>query len=133
MSQTLNTPTALPTPTAQDVPAAEARLSIHATANPAGNGKYLTHTLQWLRGLYPAGETARPGPNAVLRLEIDDLQGRRVFSQDAAGPLVELSLPEGTYNVTAIHGHVCRGYTLTLEPGKSFDLYLCPSLKSGCR
>lgn len=123
----------LPSTPSQDAVATEARLLIHATADPAGNSKYLAHTLQWLRGLYPAGEAPKPGPNTVLRLQIDDLQGRRVFSDDAASPLVELNLPEGTYNVTAIHGQVRRGYTLTLVQGKSFDLYLCPSLGSACR
>ncbi|WP_394788923.1 hypothetical protein [Rhodoferax sp.] len=117
----------------QTAPALNARLLIHAAADPAGNSTYLATKLQWLRGFYPATQGQKPGPDVPLRLHIDDLQGRRVFSEDAAGPLVELDLPVGTYNVTAVHGNTCRGYTLTLVPGASFDLYLCPSLRGGCR
>lgn len=121
-------------PTSLDAsPSLLARLLIHAAADPASSNTYIATTLQWLRGLYPAGDGPPPGPEAALHLHIDDLQGRRVFSDDAAGPLVALDLPEGTYHVTAVHGNVCRSYTLALVPGNSFDLYLCPSLKAGCR
>jgi hypothetical protein len=43
---------------------------------------------------------------------------------DDAGPLVEVPLPAGTYQVTVQLGCVRRSYTMTLEPGMSFDLHL---------
>lgn len=109
----------------------EASLVIHAAADPAVRGTLFTAPLEWLywlRGLYAP---APPKPDAPLRLHIDNLQGQRVFTADDAGPLVELALPVGTYNVTAVLGTLCRGYTLTLVEGVQSDLYLCPSLCMG--
>lgn len=59
-----------------------------------------------------------------LKLQIDDLQGQPLRAVDDAGPLTCWPLPAGTYRVTAICGDLRRSYTLTLEPGTSFDLYL---------
>lgn len=112
-------------------PLPEARLVIHAAADPAARGTLFTAPLvwlYWLRGLYASAPTKPDGP---LRLHIDNLQGQRVFTADDASPLVELALPVGTYNVTAVLGNLCRGYTLTLVEGVPSDLYLCPSLCGG--
>lgn len=59
-----------------------------------------------------------------LKLQVDDLQGQPLRAVDDAGPLTCLPLPAGTYRVTALCGDLRRSYTLTLEPGASFDLYL---------
>lgn len=110
----------------------EATLVIHAAADPSARGTLFSVPLEWLywlRSLYAPALT--PKPDAPLRLHIDNLQGQRVFTADDAGPLVELSLPVDTYNVTAVLGNLCRGYTLTLVEGVQSDLYLCPSLCGG--
>ncbi len=113
-----------------------AQLRIHATADPRTRLGYLASTLQWLRGKPadsdPPADAPKASPNTVLQLHIDNLQGQRLFSDSAALALVALDLPVGTYQVTAQYGDVCRGYTLTLAAGDGFDLYLCPSLGSGC-
>ena len=112
-------------------PLPEASLVIHAAADPAVRGTLLTAPLEWLdwlRSLYAPQPTP---PDAPLRLHIDNLQGQRVFTADDAGPLVELALPVGTYNVTAVLGTLCRGYALTLVEGVPNHLYLCPSLCLG--
>ncbi len=102
-----------------------AHLVIHASAAPAGRSAW-TAPLAWLRGLAMAATPACP-----LRLHIDDLQGQRVFTADDAGPELDLDLPAGTYQVTALLGPRCRGYTLTLVEGEPNALYLCPSLCGG--
>ncbi len=110
----------------------EASLVIHAAADPAVRGSLFTAPLEWfcwLRNLYAPAPAAKF--DAPLRLHIDNLQGQRVFTADDAGPLVELALPVGTYNVTAVLGNRCRGYTLTLVEGVASELYLCPSLGGG--
>jgi hypothetical protein len=110
----------------------DARLVIHAAADPAMQGSLFTAPLEWLywlRSLYATAST--PKPEGPLRLHIDNLQGQRVFTADDAGPLLEVTLPVGTYNVTAVMGPLCRGYTLTLVEGVPSELYLCPSLCGG--
>jgi hypothetical protein len=113
-----------------------AQLRIHATADPRVRASYLASTLQWLRGKQAGAvlraDVPKAAPGTVLQLHIDDLQGQRLFSDSAAKALVALDLPVGTHQVTAQYGDVCRGYTLTLAAGDGFDLYLCPSLGSGC-
>ncbi|WP_295953783.1 hypothetical protein [Rhodoferax sp.] len=121
----------MPTPHSSP-PLPEASLVIHAAADPAVRGTLFTAPLEWLhwmRSLY--APPLPPKPDGPLRLHIDNLQGQRVFTADDAGSLVELALPVGTYNVTAVLGTLCRGYTLTLVEGEPSDLYLCPSLCNG--
>jgi hypothetical protein len=105
-----------------------AHLVIHASAAPAGRSVWTAPLawLDWLRGLAMAATPACP-----LRLHIDDLQGQRVFTADDAGPALDLDLPAGTYQVTALLGPHCRGYTLTLVEGVPNELYLCSSLCGG--
>lgn len=112
----------------RSTPRPDTSLVIHAAADPAERGTLFTAPLEWwywLRNLYAPAPAKPEGP---LRLHIDNLQGQRVFTADDAGPLVELALPAGTYQVTAVLGTLCRGYTLTLVEGVPNELYLCPSL-----
>jgi hypothetical protein len=61
-----------------------------------------------------------------IQVDVEDLGGNKMLSLDEAAPLIDLPLPPGTYQVTARHGKVRRGYTLTLARNTSFDLYLSP-------
>ena len=66
------------------------------------------------------GHDVRTG--RALKLEIDDLQGRRHATLNAAGPLTRLLLPVGTYVVTATRAGRARRYTLALESGCACEL-----------
>jgi hypothetical protein len=99
-----------------------ARLLVHAEDNVGARGKRFESPLRRLRALYADGPWH--DEQAPLCLHIDDLQGRRVLAIDDAGPLSEVPLPAGTYNVTVRLGKVRRSYTMVLEQGASFDLYL---------
>lgn len=59
-----------------------------------------------------------------IQVFVEDMGGNRVLSLEDAAPLIDLPLPQGTYQVTARHGNVRRGYTLTLERNTCFDLYV---------
>jgi hypothetical protein len=59
-----------------------------------------------------------------LKLTVQDLEGRRISTFEASGPLTKLRLPPGTYVVTASNGSERRTYTLTLSAGTSFELYV---------
>jgi hypothetical protein len=98
-----------------------ARLLIHAEG-AIGDAGSAASALRRLRARYPGGP--RPAPPMPLRLRVEDLQGRRLRAVDTAGTLTEFPLPAGTYHVTAILGPLRRRYTMTLEPGRSFDLHL---------
>jgi hypothetical protein len=100
-----------------------ARLLIHAVDHAgAGAGHHHESRLHRLLALHANGQVPPDGP--PLNLRIDDLQGRRLYTVDDAGPLVDVPLPAGTYQVSVDLGQVRRSYTMTLEPGTSFDLYL---------
>jgi len=88
------------------------------------------HALQRLREWCRLPGTGQAQTKPTLRLHVDDLQGKRVATVADAGPQLVLDLPAGTYQVTAIMGEVCRGYTLTLQPGDAFNLQLCQALRS---
>lgn len=98
-----------------------ARLLIHAE-EPDGAGRHDASRLQRLLTLH--AHAPRPCDRPPLNLRIDDLQGHRLHTVDDAGPLVDVPLPAGTYQVSVDLGQVRRSYTMTLEPGTSFDLYL---------
>jgi hypothetical protein len=104
-------------------PLSAARLLIHSAGFAGASSGFLESMLQRLRALF--FDVPRPVERAPLSLQIDDLQGRRVLDIDHPGPMIELSLPGGTYQVTAQLGKVRRGYTLTLDHGATFDLHLC--------
>lgn len=99
-----------------------ARLVIHAEDHVGVRDRPLEAAPWRSRGSRPGvrGNDSR----APLSLHIDNLQGLRVHSVDDAGPLVDVPLPAGTYHVTVHFGKVRRSYTMTLEAGASFDLYL---------
>ena len=98
-----------------------ARLLIHAHDDHPP-GRHADSPLQRLLALYPAGN--RSTRREPLRLLIDTLEGETVLAVDDAGPLVDVSLPPGTYHVTAHLGDSHRGYTMRLDQGASFDLHL---------
>jgi hypothetical protein len=110
----MNIPALTPFPTRL-----QARLSIHAESASA---RITENPLERLRSLYSGGQ--QHNERAPLNLKIEDLQGCVWFDQDNVGTLVDVSLPAGTYHVTAELGRLRRGYTLTLEQGAEFDLYL---------
>jgi hypothetical protein len=104
-------------------PRPQARLLIHAGGADPGPRTHETESpLRRLRALYSAGP--QHDTRATLRLQIDDLQGRRMLSLEDADPLVDIELPPGTYHVSAQLGDLRRGYTMTLGHGAPFDLYL---------
>lgn len=100
---------------------APARLLIHAHDDHPP-GRHADSPLQRLLALYPSGN--RSNRREPLRLLIDTLDGETVLTVDDAGPLVDVSLPPGTYHVTAHLGDAHRGYTMRLDQGESFDLHL---------
>ena len=99
-----------------------ARLLIHAEDQRSHIGPRFDSALHRLRARYSSGRQHEL--RLPLKLQVDDLQGQRLGAIDDAGPLTDLPLPAGTYRITAIRGDLRRSYTLTLEPGASFELYL---------
>jgi len=98
-----------------------ARLLIHSVDLDGVRERHFDSPLQRLRALRVHGPWH--DKRALLCLQIDDLHGQRVHSVEGAGPLMVLPLPAGTYHISVHFGDVRRRYTLTLEPGASFDLY----------
>jgi len=99
-----------------------AHLLIHADAQPGVREPRGESPLQRLRSLYAGG--ARHDERAPLALRIDDLRGQSMLAVEDAWPAIDVILPPGTYHITARLGELRRGYTVTLESGRSFDLYL---------
>ena len=95
-----------------------ARLRIHANARPGA----LRTPRRWLQALCPV--PLHRGDRSPVRLSIADLGGHEVFATEHGGPLIVVSLPAGTYRVAVSVGAVRRRYTMTLEPGASFDLHV---------
>ena len=101
---------------------ASARLLIH-TGNAVGTIRSKLASAFRAMGLKHSPWRGRE----PIQVFVEDMGGNRVLSLDDATPLIDLPLPPGTYQVTARHGNVRRGYTLTLERNTSFDLYLSPA------
>lgn len=95
--------------------AARARLVVHVAGRASAPPRRLRPR--------PSGSERNPARRA-LRLEVDDLQGRRLAVVDDAGARTELALPAGTCVVTAIDAGRRLSYTLTLEAAASFDLHV---------
>ena len=99
-----------------------ARLLIHAADPIDTDRRYFETPLRRLFALHTDGPCNRS--RVPLKLQIDDLEGRRVHTVDDAGPLVDVPLPAGTYQVSVHLGTLRRSYTMTLLPGASFHLHL---------
>jgi hypothetical protein len=97
-----------------------ARLVIHTGSDAGASVRHVKSLLRWLRSLY----SPRPSPGEPLELRIEDLQGRQVLAFGEGGPLIVVALPAGTYHVNAQLGSLQRRYTMALQAGTSFDLYL---------
>jgi hypothetical protein len=95
---------------------------IHAQADGSERERHFGSPLRRLRALYADGPWH--DERAPLELQVDDLQGHRVLEIEDAGPLTDIPLPAGTYQVSVHLGRVRRSYTMTLEEGASFDLHL---------
>jgi hypothetical protein len=101
--------------------AAVSRLLIHAPGQDDSDGWSVDSLIQRMR----SHVLERPrGERPLLALEIHDLQGQRLLALDDACPLVEVTLPAGTYHVSTDLAGARRSYTVALERGASFDLYL---------
>jgi hypothetical protein len=61
---------------------------------------------------------------ADLKLRILDAAGRPVFGLDHAGPLTDVALPAGRYQVVARFGGVERSARVDVEPGRPVDVRL---------
>lgn len=103
-------------------PPSAARLRIHLDLGAQARDRGLRAALRRLRSLIAAD------PRALWRtpfgLRIDDSGGKEVFAIDDAGPLLNMQLPPGRYQVTARFRNLLRSYTLTLAQGETFDLHL---------
>lgn len=109
------------TPLPPAATATDAHLLIHADAPTDRQRRASESPLQRLLALYSEGPEHE---RASLHIEIHDLRGHRILSVDDASPLIDVSLPAGTYHVTTRLGQVKRGYTMSLQAGGAFDLHL---------
>lgn len=100
-----------------------ARLLIHATDGARESHGSLADALQRWRALVAPGvvQRRRSIPTGV---HIDDLEGRPFFASEDIRALIDVPLPAGTYHVNVRLGEVRRRYTVTLEQGVTFNLYL---------
>ena len=96
-------------------------LLIHAKSDDGSNGWSVESLVQRIRAHVLDGPRGERPPT---RLEIRDLEGQRVLAIDGACTLVDVALSPGTYHVRAELTGTRRSYTVALEPGASFDLYL---------
>ncbi len=102
--------------------AAPARLLIHAEDAAGPGAGPLISTLKRLHSL--CNMTRRRDDEAKLQVQIEDLQGKTMLSIASAGALTDVPLPVGTYRVTARRGKLRRAYTMRIELGAPFELYL---------
>jgi hypothetical protein len=104
--------------------AAASRLLIHAMGKNRRAHRSLDAFIERLRARVIDG---RRNVQTLLGLEIRDLEGHRVLALPDAGPLVDVTLPPGTYHVSTARGDTRRRYTVALEPGAFVELYLNPA------
>ena len=100
---------------------ASARLLIRAGARREEAGALHGLALR-LRRCWRA--VARRSPALPAAVRVVDLQGRSFSIGEGDRLPLELSLPAGTYHVTARRGPVQRRYTVTLERGTTVELRL---------
>ncbi len=98
---------------------AYAKLSIHSES---ADLTVAVSSLERLRALYVRSHP--PHGRTPLNLRVEDLRGIEWFSMKDVGLQVDVLLPAGTYSVTAMRGHLRRSYTMTLQPGVTFELRL---------
>jgi hypothetical protein len=96
-----------------------AHILIHSDTVPITCKTRFQATLRKLRLLADRSTDASP-----IHVQIHDLRGHCVFGIESAEPLLDVVLPAGTYHVNAQLGTVRRSYTMAIEPGTSFNLYL---------
>lgn len=103
-------------------PMSAARLYVHAEGGVTYSGLWIEAQL---RNLFTRlRRSDMNGTRDSLRLQIQDL-GKHLFRVvDDAQSTTDLALPAGTYLITATLGRWTRRYTMTLEPGTTFHLYL---------
>lgn len=65
-----------------------------------------------------------PSAAPMVDLLVEDLDGHAVQHVAPAMAVNRLTLPAGSYLVTACKGSARRGYYLRLAPGSEFDLFL---------
>lgn len=78
--------------------------------------------LERLRALCGSSQSAKE--RLPLSLIVADLQGHEWFAMADVVTQIDLLLPVGTYNVTAVLGPTRRSYTLALQSDATFDLHL---------
>jgi hypothetical protein len=100
------------------------RLLIHAAGDDVGDGGDGWSVESIVKRMRAHVLDGSRGDRAPLALEIHDLQGHRMLALGDAGALVDVVLPPGTYHVSTQIGSTRRRYTVSLEPGASYDLYV---------
>jgi hypothetical protein len=102
--------------------ALDAHLLIHTDTELDRRGRRSAAApLQRLLELYSDGPERE---RTRLHVEIHDLRGHQVLAVEDASPLVDVTLPAGTYHVSTRLGTVQRSYTMSLRAGGAFDLHL---------
>ena len=99
-----------------------ARLYVHAEGGVTFTGLWVEAQLRNLLARLRRSDLL--GASSSLRLQIEDLRKHCVRVIDDAELLTDIPLPAGTYHITATLGQWKRRYTMTLEPGTTFHLYL---------
>jgi hypothetical protein len=93
-----------------------------------GFGKEQVDAMQRRLDLYDLRLTFSAGKHnayaADLKLRITDGSGRQVFALDHAGPLTDVNLPPGRYQVVADFGGVRRSGSVDVKPGAPAALSL---------
>lgn len=101
-------------------PRTDAVLVIHAPDSPV-----VSRVSAWWQQLKAdCLSSAAPVPAPAVDLLVEDLQGHAVQHVVPAMAVNRLTLPAGSYLVTARKGGARRGYYLSLAPGSEFDLFL---------
>jgi hypothetical protein len=101
-----------------------ARLLIHADGSATIGGAIFAFSLQRLCS--SALDALRRRPPLPTGVRVDDLRGQQFFAAADVRAPIDVPLPAGTYHVDVRLGELRRCYTVTLEQGTTFDLYLRP-------
>lgn len=82
---------------------------------------------RWLDGVVPPPAASEA---ATLRVEVVAEAGRPLFALRDPQGTVEMTVGPGTYDITVVSGARKRRYTVTLEPGATFDLDLQDAMQA---